>query len=259
MTRRRSLGSETEGEPRSPRSFASVLEQVAQLSRERSARADGEGSASVEGLHRALAQLELEPRLKLWVLMAAGKKGEDVAAVSAAMVASESESASSPMALAAYGSALAEHLQRGRTIAVATGLDLERPLASWSAGAAKSLDDRAWVSFARQLAMSQPGEWESFGVFSEQNPARLTTMYLRLTGKSWWSFRGVLDRPSSRTVERARKVQRARMLVGGEPLQRLVALSGAARGPALARAMRAIRARLGAELQVQAPSAVRHG
>jgi hypothetical protein len=197
-----------------------------------------------EWLEEVLAKVTPEHSLKLWALALAGKKGEEIAAVSDAEPSSRIGADSSPLDLAKHGTRLEDYLLRGMAIAVATGVDLESPLQSWRSGGGQTLDERAWRSFARQLALSDLGDWQAFSVLSERESPHLEKVYLRLAGKAWWSFRHVLDRPLSGAVERACKRLRSRVVVG-ESLRDLARRSAGGRGRALKRALRAIRARVG--------------
>ncbi len=224
------------------RRFALTLRQVIQLSRECASGCDDAASrspAAGERLEHALAEVQPELLVKLWALLLAGKNGEDIGAVSAGVAdGEESRLPSLPASL------IADCLSRGSAIAAATQFDLESPLVSWPGNPAETVDERAWLSFAKQLARNQPGDWTTVAVFNDHKPPMLTKIYLRVGGKPWWSFRGVLDRPSARTVASADKRRRVRVTTG-ESLHDLAICSFDPQQRALSRAMRAIRARTG--------------
>jgi hypothetical protein len=140
---------------------------------------------------------------------------------------------------------LAEFLQRGQSIAYATEFPIEQPLTKWTEWDPRNLVERAWLSFGRQLALSRPDDWECFGMTDAPLSRQLTSLYLRASGRTWWSFRRRLDRPGPRVVEMARTNSAAKLLARGS----LTWLSDAhcfTEGRALRRALGAIRARLGA-------------
>ena len=196
-----------------------------------------------EWLEDVLARVTPEHSVKIWALALAGRNGEDIAVVCDARPSGRAGAESSPLDLAKHGLGLEDYLRRGKAIAVATGVDLESPLESWRSSCGQTVDERAWRSFARQLALSDLGDWQAVSVLNDREPPQVAKVYLRLAGKAWWSFREVLDRPSSGTVERTSKRLRSQVVLG-ESLRDLARRSTRAPGRALLRALEAIRARV---------------
>jgi hypothetical protein len=164
------------------------------------------------------------------------------------------------------GPLLAEYLRRGHALACAMGLDLEKPVSGWGALAPQTLDERAWLSFGKQLASAPPDEWQCMA-FSEPSGSTIARIYLKLPDHAWWSFQALLDRPSPAIVTKEKRAMgsKASKRVTSLTLKALAArLSDAppategratarraeptravAQGRALRRAARAIRARVG--------------
>jgi hypothetical protein len=204
----------------------------------------------------SLRELEPEMAVKIQTLLISGRDGQGVgsAPVNAAL-AMESPgtaglaAAAVPAATIDWGESgvqLVDYLRRGHAIACAMNIDVDSPLASWRPPASPDLDDRAWLSFGKQLASSSPADWQGFGV--PGSPAQgLSKLYLKRGGSAWWSFQTVLDRPTPGGVAKERRAL-AKRRTKGVPVQTLDTLVGQLRGAhgrALLRASRAIRARMG--------------
>jgi hypothetical protein len=114
------------------------------------------------------------------------------------------------------------------------------------------------LSFAKQLALSEPGDWRSVAVFGDGKSLQLAKVYLRLEGKAWWSFRGVIDRPSAGAVQNVSRRPRSRV-VAGESLQGLANRPFSAEARALTRAILAIRARTGTSTSTKLENERQHG
>lgn len=197
----------------------------------------------------ALTALDAEIALKLRTLMVAGRDGRNIGAVKVNLSLSDAEAGFATMAADSgeNGPLLIDYLRRGHAMACAAGIDLEKPLDEWQAHDTSDLDERAWLSFGKQLAGSNPGEWECLGII---DPAtrELGKLYVRLGDHAWWSFQAVLDRPTVAGVEKERRASSKRRLkaVSTTTLEAFVGQLGGARGGrALRRAGRAICARVG--------------
>jgi hypothetical protein len=198
-------------------------------------------------LEKALESLDSEVALKLRTLMIAGRDGKSIGDVNVNLTLDDSKAAFAAAAVdtSQNGPLLADYLRRGHALACATALDLERPLASWSSAASHTLDERAWLSFGKQLAKAELDDWQCLA-FVEANQA-ITRLYLRLQGHAWWSFQAVLDRPSAASVEKHERTLSSRRSKGlaTRSLSSLVSRLASTEGRALRRAARAIRARVG--------------
>lgn len=199
-------------------------------------------------LKKALEGLDSEVALKLRTLMIAGRDGKNIGDVNVNLTIDDSNAAFATAALDASqnGPLLADYLRRGHALACAAGLDLERPVAAWSSTTAHSLDERAWLSFGKQLAKAELDDWQCLA-FVESDNQSISRLYLRLEEHAWWSFQAVLDRPSAATVEKYKRTLSSRRSKGlaTRSLTSLVSRLSAAEGRALRRAARAIRARVG--------------
>jgi hypothetical protein len=199
-------------------------------------------------LTRALRELAPETALKLRTLMIAGRDGRGVHAVQTNLSLGDGDAAFGAAADDAgeSGPLLAEYLRRGHALACAAGLDLELPLARWGS-VEHDLDARAWRSFGRQLAQSQPDDWQCLTVAAAEGQG-VTELYVRLGECAWWSFRALLERPSVTAIDRQplafdqERATTASLL----SLKAVAPLLRAAKGPALRRAAQAIWARVGA-------------
>jgi hypothetical protein len=201
-----------------------------------------------ERLATALSGLEPEMAIKLRTLMIAGRDGQSIGTVKVNLSMSDADSGFATMAAdsSENGPLLIDYLRRGHALACASGIDLDGPLARWQSSPAPDLGERAWLSFGRQLASSQPADWQCLGLV-EQPTQELSMLYLRLREHGWWSFRSVLDRPTPAGVEKERRALAKRRLKGisSDTLEAIVGRFAGAQGRALQRAGRAICARLG--------------
>lgn len=208
----------------------------------------------VQGTARLLAALrELEPEMaaKIQALLLAGRDGQSVAlaAVAPAPVSDGAQPfAAMTLDPAESGPRLVDYLRRGHAIACAMDIDVDGPLASWRSPPAPDLDERAWLSFGKQLAGSNPEDWQGLGV-PEPSAQGFGKLYLKLGENAWWSFQALLDRPTSAGMAKERRAL-AKRRVKGVPVRTLDALvaqlgSAGGQGRALRRASRAIRARVG--------------
>jgi hypothetical protein len=201
-----------------------------------------------ELLEKALDELDSEVALKLRTLMIAGRDGKSITDVQVNMTLGDSRAAFAAAALdtSHNGPLLADYLRRGHALACATALDLEEPLAGWTSDGSSTLDERAWLSFGKQLAKAGPDDWHCLA-FVESETQSISRLYLRLDEHAWWSFQTVLDRPSSAVVEKEKRTLTSRRSKGlaTHSLAALVSRLSSAKGRALRRAARAIRARVG--------------
>ncbi len=201
-----------------------------------------------QSLERALDDLEPEVALKLRTLMIAGRDGKSIGDVNVNMTLGDSKAAFAAAALdtSHNGALLADYLRRGHALAWATAVDIERPLASWAETMPHTLDERAWLSFGKQLAKSEPGDWQCLA-FVDARTQGISSLYLRLAEHAWWSFQAVLDRPSAAAVEKHQRALTSRRSKGvaARSLASVASQLSSAQGRALRRAARAIRARLG--------------
>lgn len=201
-----------------------------------------------EQLATALGELAPEAALKIRRLMIAGRDGQSVAAVDVNVSLSDSEAAFARMAADSgdNGPLLVEYLLRGHAIACASGIDLERPLDEWPSKSADGLEERAWLSFGRQLASSTPAEWQCLAIV-DQGTQSTRKLYVKLGDRAWWSFQAQLDRPTRRGAEKERRalIRQRYKGVASNDLGALAARLQGVQGRALRRAARAIRARVG--------------
>ncbi len=201
-----------------------------------------------EQLNTALRELEPEVALKLRTVMIAGRDGQSIGAVNVNLSLSDAEAGFAAMAADSgeNGPLLVDYLRRGHALACAAGINLDGPLADWQSHASDDLDERAWLSFGKQLANSQPADWQCLGIV-ETGSQELNKLYLKLGDHAWWSFQAVLDRPTLAGVEKERRSLAKRRLKGVSTsnLEGLVGKLGVAQGRALRRAGRAICARVG--------------
>jgi hypothetical protein len=132
-------------------------------------------------------------------------------------------------------------------MACASGLDIEKPYTEWASAAPQQLEDRVWLSFGRQLAMSRPEDWSCIGFLGTEPGEPLTKLYLRRGELGWWSFHSLLDRPSAAVVETQKRAleRRRESAVTSGAMQALAHRTCSAEAVALCRAVKAIRARVG--------------
>jgi len=207
----------------------------------------GGAATAQQRLARALRDLAPEMALKLRTLMVAGRDGLGIHSVKINMTLGDGDAAFDVAASdsSENGPLLAEYLRRGHAMACAAGLDLERPIASWAA-AEHNLDERAWLSFGRQLAQSQPDDWQCL-TFAAAGTQEVNKLYLKLGEHAWWSFQALLDRPSVAAVNKQKRaLTRGRSKAVSTPsLKAIAPRLLVAEGRALRRAARAIWARVG--------------
>jgi hypothetical protein len=212
------------------------------------AASSGDSSAdALEQLAVTLRELDPETAIKIRTLMVAGRDGQSIGGPSAISQADAGADLASVVASSGEsGALLAEHLLRGHAIACAIGIDLERPIAEWQSRSSDDLDERAWLSFGKQLASSVPDEWQCLAIV-EPGTQGLSKLFLKLGDRAWWSFQAQLDRPTLAGVEKERRALARRRLKGipSNTLEALVGRLGSVQGRALRRASRAICARVG--------------
>jgi len=227
-------------------------------------------SAAQQRLLQALLGLQPEMAIKVRTLMVAGRDGQDISAVRTNMTPQDAESAFAAAArdVSENGPLLAEYLRRGHALACAMGLDVEKPVSGWGALAPQTLDERAWLSFGKQLASAPPDEWQCMA-FSEPSGSTIARIYLKLPDHAWWSFQALLDRPSPAIVtkeKRAMGSKQSKRITSltlkalaarlsdapasstegrGAQVRKVEPRRAMAQGRALRRAARAIRARVG--------------
>ena len=210
--------------------------------------AAGDVAGARQSLEQALEGLDAETALKLRTLMIAGRDVKSISDVNTNMTLADSKSAFAAAALDASqsGPLLADYLRRGHALACATALDLERPLAGWLSLVPGNLDERAWLSFGKQLAKADPNDWQCLA-FVDAGSGGISRLYLRLEEHAWWSFQSIMDRPSAASVEKQRRALSSRRSKGmmTQSLSAIVAKLSLTEGRALRRAARAIRARVG--------------
>jgi hypothetical protein len=221
-------------------SFGALLRHASELSFAR----HGETGSRAQ-LECVLGDLLPEARSKLAIVMMAGRGGLGIGSAHAGMSAA-ARSALGISRLESAGDELGEYLARGHAIACATQFDLEAPLDRWSVSESSELEERAWLRFGKQLAISSPENWECLGAGGGCGE-RLARLYLRVGKAVWWSFGAVLDRPSREMVRKdgwSRSGQHSKL----GSLQSVVVQRWEPERHALQRALRAIRARVGEQL-----------
>jgi hypothetical protein len=232
-----------EGESAAPRASSSRSRQPSAAGAPDASNADAR-----EQLALTLRELDAETAHKIRVLMVAGKDGHITGGVaaSASQPGADIDFASMVADSGESGAQLAEYLLRGHAIACAIGIDLDRPLAEWQSKSSDDLDERAWLSFGKQLASSAPEEWQCLAIV-EPGTQGLSKLYLKLGDRAWWSFQAQLDRPTLAGVEKERRALARRRLKGipSNTLEAVVGRLGSVQGRALRRASRAICARVG--------------
>jgi hypothetical protein len=199
-------------------------------------------------LTAALGELDPETALKIRQLMIAGRDGQSVANVKLNVSLVDADSAFSIMAADSgeNGPLLIEYLLKGHAIACASGIDLDRPLAEWRSRSADNLEERAWLSFGKQLANSAAADWQCFAIM-DPGTQGISKLYVKLGDRAWWSFQAQLDRPTLRGAEKERRalVRRRFKGISSNDLEALVLKLNGVQGRALRRAARAICARVG--------------
>ncbi|HKO92466.1 MAG TPA: hypothetical protein VJU61_14995 [Polyangiaceae bacterium] len=232
-------------------SFDALLRKTIGLSR-----SPGTEASDPDALAGVLRELEPEAALKLRILMLAGREGRDIGAIHGALTSgdkgtsadkgsADKGSSQAALELGRIGAELGEWLSRGHAIACATQFDLEAPLARWAVAERSELEERVWLRFGRQLAMQPIDEWECLGATGGGAGDSLAKLYLRLGKTVWWSFGAVIDRPSPAAVKSEARRQTGKKAKLGR-LRDIPAHGCQPDRRALRRAIRAIRARVGA-------------
>ncbi|HEX6271450.1 MAG TPA: hypothetical protein VFZ53_00350 [Polyangiaceae bacterium] len=220
------------------------LSRAAELEGDRRRESKTEGSAS-DALRIFARSLDGEILQKLETLMRAGRDARPLGPTSATL--SERGPAESAEGLFDDRLASAENLRRGHAIACATRFDLESGIAGWRGSLeGGSLDERVWLRFGRELALSTPSDWSCLAQVGKASGSELEALYLRRGDGPWWSFDTLIDRPSVRTVSRRLehlRLRRSRLVT--LPLDSVVGRRCRKDRPALRRAAMAMSARLG--------------
>jgi hypothetical protein len=199
-------------------------------------------SPAFDALKVFVRSLDGETQGKLRTLMQAGRDAQALPAAVATLAALQ---ASDGLAeLFAGGMAELQDLQRGHALACATDFDLDLELERWGGiREPKSVDERVWLRFGRELAQSRIEEWSCFAVVSSNG--QLRKLFLRRGTGHWWSFAALIDRPSDRAlgVSRAARAGRSRVVV--LPLHSALGRSCRKDLNAVRRASLAVSARIG--------------
>lgn len=201
-------------------------------------------SPALDALTLFVRTLNAPTQGKLRALMRAGREAQTLPTAIAALAAEQPPGSAALPELFAQGATGLQDLQRGHAVACATGFNLELELERWSEVAEpESLEERVWSRFGRELAKSRVDEWACFAVVDERD--RLLKLYLRRGKARWWSFAGLIDRPSERALDvpRAAGARRTRIVV--LPLQAALGRSCRPELRAVRRASLALSARLG--------------
>jgi hypothetical protein len=200
--------------------------------------------AALDELRRFTSDLDAATIAKLIVLTSAGRDAKSIAE----SFAPASKAGEPAPEIFKAGEAWAEHLKRGLAIAHATDFDLETTVSDWAAKGrpSKSLEDRVWLRFGRELARSASSDWTCLGDVSAGDV--LEKVYLRRGDGPWWSFGAWLDRPSRHEVTRLRGQRgKGRRKLATFPIEAVVAHRCARDRAALRRAARAMNVRFGSQ------------
>jgi hypothetical protein len=182
-------------------SFDGVLRRVVGFSRA----AENEGVA-LDALGLFVRTLDQATHDKLETVMRAGRDGRALADAHVLLSQERVMPGYKPPDLFGEGEAALQNLQRGHAVACATGFDLERDLqGSPAAEGRSSLDERVWLRFGRELALSNPGDWSCLALVNARK--ELLMVFMRLGEKRWWSFDSMIDRPSTRQMARRRNAR----------------------------------------------------
>ena len=211
----------------------------------RSAKRAGGGTAAFDALALFVRALDQETRNKLHALMRAGKDGRGLADAHGVLAKERAAPGYETPELFGEGAASLQNLQRGHAVACATRFDLEKDLASWVLPEGRSsLDERVWLRFGRELAVSDPEEWSCLAQMNSDK--ELEALYLRRSEKRWWSFDSLIDRPAGWQVARRRKERPAtRGGLVSLPVEALIGRNYPNGREAVRRAALAVSARLG--------------
>jgi hypothetical protein len=204
-----------------------------------------DGQAAFDALALFVRALDQETRNKLQTLMRAGSDGRGLADAHDVLTKERATPGYETPELFREGAVSLENLQRGHAVACATRFDLEKKLSSWVPPEGRSpLDDRVWLRFGRELAVSDPEEWSCLAQMNSDK--ELEALYLRRGEKRWWSFDALIDRPSGWQIAKrrnARSPAQARLV--SLPVEALVGRSHSNGREAVRRAALAVSARLG--------------
>jgi hypothetical protein len=136
-----------------------------------------------------------------------------------------------------------QYLERGLAMMCSESLDID---GGETVGAERktSVFERAWSHFGRELASSEPDEWNWFALRANRTD-ELEKLYLRRGDGAWWSFGVSLDRPQKSQIgTQQAKAAKRRQGNQGSGLTSLVTHQYCSRR-ALHRAMRSVHARMG--------------
>jgi hypothetical protein len=208
-------------------------------------RRDRRSTAAFDALRLFVRTLDEPTLAKLGTLMQAGRDGVALGVAHSLRASVATAVAPGPSAaLFDDGAESLDYVQRGHAIACATQFDLETGVAAWvDSSDTATLDERVWLRFARELAASAPGEWSCLAAVGRAH--RLEGIYLSRRNGAWWSFDGVIDRPSTALVEARRARRDGRAPLVSLPLLALVGRPCKKDRYAVQRAVLAISARLG--------------
>lgn len=211
------------------------------------AQATDDRSTALNALKVLIRGLDARTKAKLRTLMYAGRDGRDLAETRMAMT--QRGDGAMPAQDDDFGLPPLEDLKRGHAIACATMFDLELEIGKWpTPDARRSLDERVWLRFGRELAMSEPEQWRCLGTFGPNK--RLERLYLRRGEAAWWSFDALPDRPSPTVVQRRRSAKNGARGSALVPIGFATIAEHTLRTDrrALRRAVLAVRARLGSPM-----------
>jgi hypothetical protein len=207
--------------------------------------ADRSSSTAFDALRLFVRTLDAPTLTKLGTLMQAGRDGQALGVTHALRAPTMVEPVSGPSSeLFTDGTASLDYVQRGHAIACATEFDLESDVAAWADSShAGSLEERVWLRFGRELAAASPGEWSCLAAVGSKD--ELEGIFLRRGSGAWWSFDGVVDRPSLARVAARRSRKRSQSPLISLSLDAVVGQKCRPDRRALRRAVLALSARLG--------------
>lgn len=201
--------------------------------------------AALDALGLFVRTLDQATHDKLETVMRAGRDGRALADAHVLLCRERVAPGYEVPDLFGEGAAALQNLQRGHAVACATGFDLEGDLAGRTAVEGRSsLDERVWLRFGRELALSTPGEWLCLALIDSKK--EVLALFLRRGERPWWSFDSMIDRPSRRQMasrRSARSSGRGRLVL--LPFDDLVGRRCHTDRKAVRRAALAMSARLG--------------
>jgi hypothetical protein len=207
-------------------------------------RRDRRSSAAFDALRVFVRTLDEPTLAKLGTLMRAGRDGVALGVAHSLRDAGTTAEPGRPSAeLFGDGAVSLEYVQRGHAIACATQFDLEAGVEAWVDSASATLDERVWLRFARELAASNVSDWSCLALVGRED--RLQSLYLSRGNGAWWSFGGVIDRPSATQIEELQNRKHGQARAVSLPLLAVVGRRCGKNRPAVKRAVLAISARLG--------------